>query len=220
MVVPVVRHQGVRSLYLPLRQPFHCCPISCSPCRVAVRGGATAVLGTIQILVGVFNIGLGPGRTWQHPFFLASLGAAYWLGAVFVSAGILSILAGQCPSCCLVGLTVFMNIASAILSIVAIVLYAVDMGKLSLYLFCGVRPYFDNSACQDVAYFAMRLIRGMDVTLVVLAALQLCVSISMSVLAIKALVLGCRKKRDEDVEEFQPGVKAFILDAPSPEDKY
>lgn len=39
-------------------------------------------LQTIQIMVGVFNIGLGPGRTSTSPGDLTSLGAAYWLGAV------------------------------------------------------------------------------------------------------------------------------------------
>lgn len=33
-------------------------------------------------MVGVFNIGLGPGRTSTGPGDLTSLGAAYWLGAV------------------------------------------------------------------------------------------------------------------------------------------
>lgn len=40
------------------------------------------LLQTIQIMVGLFNIGLGPGRTSTNPGDLTSLGAAYWLGAV------------------------------------------------------------------------------------------------------------------------------------------
>lgn len=39
-------------------------------------------LQTVQILVGLFNIGLGPGRTSTRPGDFSSLGAAYWLGAV------------------------------------------------------------------------------------------------------------------------------------------
>lgn len=37
---------------------------------------------TIQIMVGLFNIGLGSGRTSTYPEDVSSLGAAYWLGAV------------------------------------------------------------------------------------------------------------------------------------------
>lgn len=39
-------------------------------------------LQTVQIMVGLFNIGLGPGRTSTHSGDLTGLGAAYWLGAV------------------------------------------------------------------------------------------------------------------------------------------
>lgn len=48
---------------------------------------------TIQILIGLFNIGLGPGRTNMQPDNLPYLGAAYWLGAVvksFLSFNVLS----------------------------------------------------------------------------------------------------------------------------------
>lgn len=37
---------------------------------------------TVQIMVSVFNIGLGPGRTSTGSGDLTSLGVAYWLGAV------------------------------------------------------------------------------------------------------------------------------------------
>lgn len=37
---------------------------------------------TIQIMVGLFNIGLGSGRTSTYPGDVSSLGAAYWIGAV------------------------------------------------------------------------------------------------------------------------------------------
>lgn len=33
-------------------------------------------------MVGLCNIGLGPGRTSTNPGDLTSLGAPYWLGAV------------------------------------------------------------------------------------------------------------------------------------------
>lgn len=36
----------------------------------------------VQIMVGLFNIGLGPGRTSMGPDDLTYLGAPYWLGAV------------------------------------------------------------------------------------------------------------------------------------------
>lgn len=37
---------------------------------------------TVQMMVGLVNIGLGSGRTSTRPGDVSSLGAAYWLGAV------------------------------------------------------------------------------------------------------------------------------------------
>ncbi|XP_077431603.1 uncharacterized protein LOC144057652 isoform X2 [Vanacampus margaritifer] len=184
-----------------------CC---CSPCRV-IKGGAKAVLGTIQILVGVVNMGLGAGRTRTRPGDLASLGAAYWIGVVFVTAGVLSILSGGCLSCCFASLTVTANVLCAVLAVVAVVLYALDLASLSVNLFCGSDSWY-GGGCQDVALYAIRLTRGMDITLLLLAVLVLCVSISMSVLAVAAEPPP-RRQREEDLEEFlYPGLKVLHLD--------
>ncbi|XP_077381987.1 uncharacterized protein LOC144021755 [Festucalex cinctus] len=185
----------------------------CSPCRV-IMGGTKAALGTIQLLVGVVNMGLGAGRTKTRPGDFASLGAAYWIGAVFVTAGVLSILSGRCPSCCFASLTVTANVLCAVLSVAAVVLYALDLAAMSVNLFCGGDgDSWYGGGCQDVALYAIRLTRGMDITLLVLAVLVLCVSISMSVLAVAAEPPPRQQLcREEDLEIFQPGVKALLLD--------
>lgn len=36
-------------------------------------------------MVGLFNIGLGPGRPYMQPDSLTFTGAAYWLGGVVMS---------------------------------------------------------------------------------------------------------------------------------------
>lgn len=50
------------------------------------------LLQAIQLMVGLFNIGLGPGYTSQYDKDFAELGAAYWLGGV-VNIIVVSILA-------------------------------------------------------------------------------------------------------------------------------
>ncbi|XP_070692305.1 membrane-spanning 4-domains subfamily A member 4A-like [Pempheris klunzingeri] len=173
---------------------------------------STAALGTIQIMVGLFNIGLGPGRISTNPGDLTSLGAAYWLGAVFIVTGIMSILAGQFPSRCLVGFTVFMNIAGAILAITGIALYAIDLGNASLLWLCersrNSADYFGDS-CRDVALVAQGLLRSMDITLIAMAVLQLCVSIRLAVLGIKSLTSGTKKEEgSKDVDVVVTGPAA------------
>ncbi|KAM8868904.1 uncharacterized protein AB9W97_016511 [Spinachia spinachia] len=159
----------------------------------------TTALGTMQIMAGLFNIGLGPGRTSTGSGDLSSLGAAYWLGSVFVLTGIMSILAGQFPSSCLVGFTVFMNIAGAIFAVTGIVLYVVDLRKASVLWMCerghNKADYYEDK-CAKVALFAQTLLASMDTTLVAAAVLHLFGDVRFVVLGIEALVSGIK---DEEV---------------------
>ncbi|KAF7658298.1 hypothetical protein LDENG_00014410, partial [Lucifuga dentata] len=150
-----------------------CCgPVCCSFCQGLLHTSVTAALGTIQIMVGVFNIGLGFGRTSTHPGDLANLGAAYWLGAVFIVAGIMCILAGQLNSRCLVGFTVFMNMSASIFAVTGIVLYAIDLSDASIRWMCEWMAGAND--CKYVASITQRLLTSMDVTMIILAVLQLC----------------------------------------------
>ncbi|CAJ1062876.1 uncharacterized protein LOC117823226 [Xyrichtys novacula] len=118
--------------------------------ELILQSSISTAFGTLQIMVGLFNIGLGPGRTSVVPGDLASLGAAYWLGAVFIVTGIMSILAGEFPSRVLVGFTVFMNISAAIFAITGIVLYVIDMQNASLLWLCD-RSRIGADNCTAVA---------------------------------------------------------------------
>ncbi|XP_026041782.1 uncharacterized protein LOC113032846 [Astatotilapia calliptera] len=165
---------------------------------------------TIQILVGLFNIGLGPGRTSTHPGDLSSLGAAYWLGAVFIVSGIVSILAGQLRSSCLMGFSVFMNIAGGIFAITAIVLYGMDLRDTSLLWICDRSSddaVLDEDNCRNVALFAQKLLKSLDITLIILALLQLAVNIRYAIWGIRALC----PQGDKDVEEQLPQISQPIL---------
>ncbi|KAM7421430.1 hypothetical protein PAMA_015523 [Pampus argenteus] len=174
-------------------------PMCCSVDERLMQSTVTAALGTIQIMVGLFSIGLGPGRISTHPEDLANLGAAYWLGGVFITVGIVSIFADRYPSLCSVGFTVFMNIIGSIFASIGIVLYSRDLADPSVLGMCDRGRYNardeNNDACRGVAAYAQYLLTGMDITSIILAALQLCVSISFVVLGIKALV----NRKEEEV---------------------
>ncbi|XP_014824576.1 PREDICTED: uncharacterized protein LOC106904669 [Poecilia mexicana] len=162
-----------------------------SPCRIlkalccrclkklGVQTCWAAAAGTVQIMVGVLNIGLGPGRTSTRLGDFTSLGAAYWLGAVFVVTGIMTVLAGRFPSSCLVGFTVFLNIVGAIFSITGIVLYAIDLNNSSLLWVCdrsGSDPDRYDDSCRNMAAFDQNLLTSLDKALILLAVLLLVVS--------------------------------------------
>uniref|UniRef100_A0A3Q3XH84 Uncharacterized protein n=1 Tax=Mola mola TaxID=94237 RepID=A0A3Q3XH84_MOLML len=168
-----------------------CCSVSQHLKRV--QKTSQSLLG-VSIMVGLFNIGLGPGRTSTTPGDLTSLGAAYWLGTVFIITGIMTILVGEFPSNCLVGFTVFMNIVGAIFAIAAIVLYDIDLANASLVWMCDSSRnngdyYGDN--CRNVALLVQvrilrNLLTSMDSTLIAMAVLQLYISVRCAVLGIQA----------------------------------
>ncbi|CAL8355550.1 unnamed protein product [Arctogadus glacialis] len=200
-----------------------------------------AVLGTIQILVGLVTAGLGPGRTSTRPGDLTQLGAPYWLGAVFLVAGILCILSGDFPSVVLVGFTVAVNICGAILAITGIVLYAIDLSNSSLTWMCpspSTREPYDvrhhgyadhhhgdsdsaletlharlnqdlQDECITMARIAEGLLSTMDILLIILTILQLCVSLSTTILGLEALIRPtdhdkCRRNAEMKFPESVP----------------
>ncbi|XP_026173034.1 uncharacterized protein LOC113136424 [Mastacembelus armatus] len=192
-----------------------CSSVCCSEYKGLMQTSVAAALGTIQIMVGLFNIGLGPGRTSTHPGDLTSLRAAYWLGALYTATGILSLLVGRYPSLCLVGFAVFVNIVGSIFAIVGIVLYATDLRDASVIWMCNspnAADYKDN--CINVAYFAQSLLTGMDITLIVLAVLQLCVCISFAVLGIRALANRKKKEGGRPVGIYQAVLKEVLMTSP------
>ncbi|KAM4568157.1 high affinity immunoglobulin epsilon receptor subunit beta-like [Fundulus diaphanus] len=192
-----------------------CCRRRCCCCLDKLRGQtcSAAALGTIQIMVGVLNIGLGPGRTSTRTGDFSSLGAAYWLGAVFIITGIMTILAGRFPSSCLVGFTVFMNIVGAIFSITGIVLYAVDLRNSSLLWICdrfSDDPDHHDDNCKKVAVYDQDLLTALDRTLILLAVLLLVVSICFTIPGIRFLVREV--KEEEQVDNIpEEDLKEIIL---------
>lgn len=184
--------------------------------HAVMQNTLTTSLGTVQIMVGLFNIGLGPGRTSMSPGDLTNLGAAYWLGAVFIVTGILSILTAQFPASGFVGFTVFMNIAGAIFAITGIVLYAIDLGDASFLWLCdNSMNNADEDNCRTVAVLGQRLLVSMDATLIALAVLQLSVNVRFAILGIKALTSERKNEEDgKDVEDLQPQLKEVLLTSP------
>ncbi|CAI5661720.1 uncharacterized protein LOC106098694 [Oreochromis niloticus] len=177
------------------------------------------VLGVIQIFVGLLNIGLGPGRTSMYPGDLTNMGAAYWLGAVYIITGIFTITLNCCPYFVSVIFAVTVNIISSIYAIIGIVLYALDLDNSAFIGFCqNSQPseeYFNE--CELLAYITQRLVIDMDITLIVLAVLQLGVSIAITVLGIRALCGRWKEKGVNDTEIHQPILKEVLMMSPGAE---
>lgn len=229
MAVNVVKDKGMtvitvtsdsQSMFPPLCQIIKSLcysPVCCSVHKGLMQTSVVSALGAVQIMVGLFNIGVGPGRTSHHPEDFAHLGVAYWLGGVFIAAGLMSVLAGRFPSYCSVCFAVFLNIVGSVFAIVGIVMYAIDLGDVSFQSMCDwssyrSRSYDDN--CRYVAFYAQRMLTAMDINMIILAALHLCVSISFAVLGIKALNRKKAEQVDEEVKIYQPVPTKVLMTSP------
>ncbi|XP_015257203.1 PREDICTED: membrane-spanning 4-domains subfamily A member 15 [Cyprinodon variegatus] len=110
-----------------------CCSVS-QKLRTTQRK-SLSVLGAIQIMIGLLNIGLGTivRLAYRSPWYLDSY---YPIGSLFIVFGILCLLSEKYPSPCLIVLNVIFSIAGAATAIVAIVLYCIYEAKLYSWYFC------------------------------------------------------------------------------------
>ncbi|XP_041650074.1 uncharacterized protein LOC121514067 isoform X4 [Cheilinus undulatus] len=151
---------------------------------------ATSALGMMQIMVGVFNIGLGPGRMSRYPGDFSDLRAAYWLGGVCT---------GDTTTCHDCSLTICYQLVRWISDIIE-------------FLVSGLSTF----AAGRISTFYWRLVVGMDISMIVQSVVQLSASISFAVLGIKALIIT---EREEEIQEdpgqqidlFQPKLKVHCI---------
>uniref|UniRef100_A0A087XZS3 Uncharacterized protein n=1 Tax=Poecilia formosa TaxID=48698 RepID=A0A087XZS3_POEFO len=217
--------QILKSLcYSPL-----CCSVS--PYVRKTQGKSYSVLGAMQIMIGLLNLGLGgtlrasPDTDWQ----LNDSEFPYWLGALFITFGVMCVLSEKFPSLCLVILNVILNLAGVGFAIAAIVLYSIYVSRLRLriiknenwkHFFASHYQQLDvttapttkmttttRSRCENVLWSDQVLLIGMNVVLIVLSIMELCAVISAVVLGIKTLRNSAQEKNTfflQNVENTKP----------------
>ncbi|AWO96069.1 putative membrane-spanning 4-domains subfamily A member 8-like [Scophthalmus maximus] len=174
------------------------------------------VLGAMHIMVGLINIGLGvillnsgSGSGWQMDETLFPV----WMGILFIVFGIMCILSEKFPSPCLVSISVILNMAGVAFAVTAIVLYSINLANVDFWWLCEHDDYEyrnrrvapltqspEESLIQEKCWrgqeLTLMLVRSINAVLIVLSALELCVTISSVVLGIKAL--SSRKREDSE----------------------
>ncbi|RVE63202.1 hypothetical protein OJAV_G00165500 [Oryzias javanicus] len=183
-------------------------PILCSVSQPLKKKASLSIIGAMQIMIGLFNI--GPGlilrRSPFTPWYLNMTEFPFWLGALFIAFGVMCILSERFPSRCLVFLNIIMSLAGVALSITAIVLYSIYIANIDDPWFC--QPWYYDSTpspeektrleetCMEGKQLALDLLRGLNAMLIVLSVLELCVVISAAILEIKALK-GIRMRQNK-----------------------
>ncbi|XP_052434590.1 uncharacterized protein tmem176l.1 isoform X2 [Carassius gibelio] len=157
-------------------------------------------LGTVQIMVGVMNITMGCFG------FIFS----FWIGGVFLVVGITSVHAVKFPRPKLLLIAVILNVVSAALAITAVVLHSMDLAMGSSSSCYGEHGYYSSyndwfthkmsnfESCFYYKNLNQMILGGLDVMMIVLAVLQLCVTISFCVVTGRDLC-----KKDEDVKSVE-----------------
>ncbi|XP_051812941.1 uncharacterized protein LOC110954568 [Acanthochromis polyacanthus] len=247
MSVTVTKAEGVavfsltsdpQSAWPPLCQIFKglcyspvCCSVSQKLRRI--QRSSQSVLGTLQIMVGLLNLGFGAillgsdASGWQMDFTKFPI----WLGVLFIVFGIVCILSEKYPSPCLVILTVVLNLAGVAFAITAIVLYSINLADTYMrgwYWYCdrdgydyyGYRRRHSTTTpsperdllqekCLEAKELAQMLVLGINIVLIVLSVLELCVVISSAVLGIKALR---RRQKESNKSPEEPEYFKSLLD--------
>ncbi|XP_074540488.1 uncharacterized protein LOC141801372 [Halichoeres trimaculatus] len=181
-----------------------------------IQGASQSLLGALQIVLGLLNIGCGAIFTanalwWQKYNYLFS----FWLGAMFIFFGAICILSEKYPSPCLVILNVILNLLGVCFAIAAIILYSLSIVTNDMSWICDHENSYDYEEttlspvmksmvekCLEAANVAAMTFTSMFGLLIVLSVLELCVVISSAVLGIKAL-RGSKKGETKSSEDSE-----------------
>ncbi|MED6294683.1 hypothetical protein CHARACLAT_023640 [Characodon lateralis] len=196
-------------------------PVCCSVSQQLRKTQRTSlsVLGALQIMIGLLHIGLGINLLvvyYSYWFTIRYTGFPFWLGALFIVFGIISILSEKYPSPCLVIINVILNLAGVAFAITAIVLYSIYVANIRVWYSCEQTHYWGYttpSPTSDMQYIEnclrgktliVMLLRSITGVLIVISAVELCAVISSAVLGIQALRSINKKKNKscDDPEQY------------------
>ncbi|XP_012368320.2 membrane-spanning 4-domains subfamily A member 4A-like [Octodon degus] len=147
--------------------------------------GEPKVLGVLQILIALMNFSLGiiamtvlVAAHNQHPIMF-SLGYPIWGSVMFIISGSLSIAAGATTTKGMIQSSVGLNITSAVLAAVGILLMAVSIDTLlfECYDFFLFPP--------DFCLMRLTILVGLESMVLILSLLELSVAMALSVFGCK-----------------------------------
>ncbi|XP_074538666.1 membrane-spanning 4-domains subfamily A member 6A-like [Halichoeres trimaculatus] len=176
-------------------------PVCCSVSQhlKKIQGSSQSVLGTLMIMAGLLNIGLGAivnNYGWDFWFTWHYRNYPFIFGGVFIFFGAMNILSEKCPSLCLVILNIILNVTGAAMAITTTVIYSINIAHMRMgSWYCDDRwnttpspdQVYMKEKCLEALHLAVMLLRSMNALLIILSVLKFCVTFSSAVLGFKAL---------------------------------
>uniref|UniRef100_UPI0037E938C5 transmembrane protein 176B-like n=1 Tax=Semicossyphus pulcher TaxID=241346 RepID=UPI0037E938C5 len=166
-----------------------------------IQGNYQSMLGALQIMIGLVNIGLGAILYNVNIFHWYPM-CPFWSGGLFILCGAMCIVSEKHPSPCVVILNAILNLAGAAFAITAFTFYMVDVTNILGLGTCNSNNYYGYTShnwpsspeeeltmdkCLEGQALTLNLLRSMYAVQIVLSLLELAVTIISAVLGIGGL---------------------------------
>ncbi|GAA6233769.1 protein FAM189B-like [Lates japonicus] len=139
--------------------------------RAAIQRGEPKCLGVSQVMLGLMVMSYSIPLHFTELTEVVSLGVPWWSGLMFITAGVVAIILDKHCTMKILQVCLMVSVASTVLSVVAVIIYSVDMEK-NPEVPC-VKTLHGN--CND-KHYATRLSRGVKSSLLLFTLAQTAIS--------------------------------------------
>ncbi|XP_044134330.1 membrane-spanning 4-domains subfamily A member 4A-like isoform X2 [Bufo gargarizans] len=184
--------------------------------------GEPEVLGTTQIVAGIFLISIGIPMTIVSTEMIALVLVLisyipFWSGILFIISGSLSVAASMKPTLGKVQASLVMNIFSSLVAISGMILAALDLSFLGVFFgpyvlrqsYCAHYKSDTQKQCLG-AFIPMPVYNGVAAFFLMLFTLIFCITISTSVFACRT---ACRSSFHENIVVIYQTTSLNVSDA-------
>lgn len=139
--------------------------------RAAIQRGEPKCLGVSQVMLGLMVMSYSIPLHFTEVTEVVRLGVPFWSGLTFITTGVLAIILDKRCTMKILWVCLVACMVSAVLSVVALIIYSVDMDKNRVEP-CGENMY---GHCSE-KHYAMKLCRGVKLALLLFTLAQGAVS--------------------------------------------
>lgn len=145
--------------------------------RDAIQRGEPKSLGVSQVMLGLMVMTYSIPLHFTEVTEVVSLRVPWWSGVMFIAAGVLAIILDKRCTMRLLQACLVVSVVSTVLSVVAVIIYSVDIDK-NTEAPCLMTAHGN---CNE-KHFATRLSRGVKSSLLLFTLAQTVISTILSIL--------------------------------------
>ncbi|CAN9510656.1 unnamed protein product [Ophioblennius macclurei] len=142
--------------------------------RAAIQRGEPKSLGVSQVMLGLMVMSYSIPLHFTEFTEVVSSGVPWWSGLMFITAGVIAIVLDKQCTMRLLQVCLGVTVVAAAVSVLAAIIYSVDMGK-------NPATPCEKSECSD-KHYATRLSQGLKSSLLLFTLAQMAVSAVLCIL--------------------------------------